>query len=83
MPIILARLSQPTEVYTAGTVIILVSTVQVLRLRTNLQQVHKVKYLAPMNGTYGHTEANLAIITYRYRSLTIFHQELMSAFTVA
>ena len=34
-----------------------VSTVQVLRLRTNPLQVHKVKYLPPpTNGTYhGHT----------------------------
>jgi len=31
--------------------IIEVSTVQVLRLRTNLQQVHEAKYLPPTNGT--------------------------------
>ena len=37
------------------TVIIEVSTVQVLRLKTNPRRVHKANYLLPKNGTYGHT----------------------------
>ena len=71
MPTISAFLSQPNRAYSSltiwlETVIIEVSTVEVLRLRTNPWQLHKSKHLPPTNGTplvtQDFTVAKLAIL---------------------
>ena len=55
-----SSLSQANRAYSTLTrqleaVIIEVSTVQALRLRTNSWQVHEAKYLPPTKVTYSHT----------------------------
>ena len=60
MPTVSAFFSQANRAYSTLTrqleaVIIEVSTVQVLRLRTNPQEVHKANYLPSMKVTYSHT----------------------------
>ena len=60
MPTISAFLSQANRAYSTlarqlEAVIIEVSTLQALRLKTNPWRVHEVKYLPPTKVTYSHT----------------------------
>ena len=60
MPTILAFLSQHNRAYSTlnrqlEVIIIEISVVQVLKLRTNQWQVHATKYLLPTKVTYSHT----------------------------
>ena len=55
-------------------VIIEVSTVQALRLRTNPQRVHEVKYLPPMKVIYSYTGLHNGQASYFNMKILIFAQ---------
>ena len=77
MPTISSILFQANRAYSTLTrqvevVIIEVSAVQALRLRTNPRQVHEAKYLLPRKMTYSHTGLHNGQASYFSMKVLVF-----------